>query len=280
MKKTLLTLLVLYFSLSPLSASAVNTQSLNLNGTNQYANIADASITGLGTFGDFTFEGWIKLDALPSVFSQIIAKGSGDDSGSEFLAYDFLVTSAGKLRITFTNGNFNNNNYMQYVTNDNIMATRTGAWTWVAVTRTGSTIKIYYRDIGGVVTEAAGANDGSVYTGTTFDNDRPFAVGALDGASMDLYYFDGRMTRVAVFSDVRTAGELTADSDPCTTISPSEGNLQGYWLFDNNLLDETANNNDLTGVNSPTFAVDVPACAVAGSSNDDDFMTWFISVFF
>jgi len=41
-------------------------------------------------------------------------------------------------------------------------------------------------------------------------------------------------------------------------IDPATAGLVGYWRFENNYLDETTNNNDLTASGSPVFSTDIP----------------------
>jgi len=88
-----------------------------------------------------------------------------------------------------------------------------------------------------------------------YDSTALFAIGAsLDASSDDENHFDGKADDIRVFNDIRTDNELLLYKD--VEISAGTPGLAAYWQLDSGVLDETANNNDLTLVNSPTYDTD------------------------
>lgn len=81
-----------------------------------------------------------------------------------------------------------------------------------------------------------------------------FLVGAT---GFDTETLDGQIDEVRVWKYHRTAAEILANKS--LELTGAEGSLVSYYKFNNDLLDAvTANNNDLTGVNDPSFSTRVP----------------------
>jgi len=73
-------------------------------------------------------------------------------------------------------------------------------------------------------------------------------------------YWDGNIDEVAIFDDVLTSGEVSTiyNSGTPTDIS-SHDHLIGYWRFENNTDDSSANSNAITLVNGASYdSGDVP----------------------
>lgn len=81
-------------------------------------------------------------------------------------------------------------------------------------------------------------------------------VGADKGASAIENYFDGLLDDVRVWSNVQTASQILINNQ--MQLTGSESGLQAYYKLNGALTDSTANANDLTGVNSPTYSTNVP----------------------
>jgi len=69
-------------------------------------------------------------------------------------------------------------------------------------------------------------------------------------------FFDGLMDEVRVWNDIRTATEIS--SNKSVEIATNSANLQAYYQLDNSASDSTANANNLTLRNSPTYSTTVP----------------------
>jgi len=97
-----------------------------------------------------------------------------------------------------------------------------------------------------------GTSSGS-YTSIS-DNTSAFAIGSQD---TDLgSYFNGQIDECRLWNIVRTVDEIYSYKD--VQISASTVGLVGYWQLNNDWADQTASNNTLTAVNTPTFTTDTP----------------------
>lgn len=219
----------------------MNTHSLDLeSGSTQYASIADASQTGLdlGT-GPFTIEAWIKLEST-GVYHTIAAKYEADDTDGYF----FHVNNAtNKLAMGCVAG----------ATSDSLAgntALSSGTWYHVTAVRDGTNLKIY---LNGVDDSASAVTDNARQVSTA----EPFHIGLTSvGYDATGRPLDGLIDEVRVWSVAKSEAQVQASMT--TELVGNEANLVGYWKLNNNYLDETANNNDLTATGSPVFSTDVP----------------------
>ena len=131
----------------------------------------------------------------------------------------------------------------------------TAQWYRFAVTWTAaSSLATFYQD--GV---SLGTSTGTLTA--IVNNTSLFAIGARFGAAGAAEKFlDGKVDDVRVWNDIRTASELSLYL--LVELIGTEANLQGYWQVDNSVSDSTANANNLTLVNTPSYdATDVPFSA-------------------
>jgi len=209
-----------------------NTHSLDLEASSsQYASITDASQTGLDITGDITIEAWIKLESDSSSYS-IVSKQDGSENG-------YALTYQGGSNDRFVFG-VSGTNKLSYTT----LSTET--WYHIASVYDASagTNDIYVNGV--ALTRMTGLP--TSITDTTADF--KFGKSTYDG------YFDGLIDEVRVWNDIRTVTEIADNYE--RELVGNEANLQGYWRLNNNYLDETSNNNDLTASGSPVFSTDVP----------------------
>lgn len=231
MKKFLI-ILILFF---PLLVSADNEYTIDFESDNdQSLSITDGSQTGLDLSGDFTFEAWINVETETQMM--ILAKYRGSNNQR---AYNFQWGStADRLQITISDDLTSAESYVA-TADSNISA---GTWYHVAVTFDASESEAkFYTD---------GSQTGNAVTGTMTsiaNSSEPFEIGVLNSTVVP---FDGKVDTLRVWSDVRTVQELNNNKDSCNV---PDSNLISEWWFENDLLDETANNNDLTNNNSATF---------------------------
>lgn len=228
-----------------------STHSLDLeSGSSQYAYITNANQTGIGVSGDFTIEAWVKPESYSSAGSVIASKDTFPASGND-RSYLFYImeggADTGKLSCVYwASGNSNETNFR--TTN---VATTLGTWTHIAVTVSVSTTTATFY-VNGV--SVASSKIGGTAT-TLANNAVNFNIGRRNGTST--LYFDGLIDDVRVWNDVRTAQEI--QDNYLVGLVGNEANLVGYWKFNNNYLDETSNNNDLTASGSPVFSsTDIP----------------------
>jgi hypothetical protein len=233
----------------------MNTHSLDLEkDSSQYAEADDSA--SLDIVGDISFEAWVKLESLPSANgASMNIMGKADHSITEY-SYLFYIYSDDKLVIYFWSGG-NSNTFVSasaIVTEDDL-----GHWIHLAATLDISEsdgCKIY-KDGSPV---SVGAKSG---TDTSINNtSAKFRIGTYKGVGQ---YFDGLIDEARLWNDVRTPTEISDNKS--IELDGDEAGLAAYFKLNNSYLDETANNNDLTAVNSPVFSEDVPFSGAAARTD-------------
>lgn len=227
-----------------------NTHSIDLeSSSSQFAFIDDVSQTGLDLTGDCTFEAWIKLEQLPSTKGSnmvILAKQNTNNTGS--YAYRVNLDTANKLASTFWDAS---NNASANLT-DSVFVSA-GEWIHIAVVMDVSvpSITIYKN---GTEVDSTMSTENATSIG---DNAYRFQIGTTNSDGSALWFFDGLIDEVRVWNDVRTPEEISDNFEK--ELIGNETNLVGYWKFNNDALDTTSNNNDLTLLGSPSYSTDVPS---------------------
>ena len=231
-----------------------NTHSLDLEATSsQYASIADASQTGLDLSGDFTIEGWIKIENAPSNSSQFIVT-KWDYGTPDYLSYALYYNdTSGTKTITIE------------ITQDGTSATRDrvswtqtltpGIWYHIAATcdisnAVATEFELYVngKSVGnGSVVDSYNAS--SIYNGAA-----RFSLSAQFSDDTPDSFFDGKLDNMRVWSDVRTASEIETNFQKETPADTT--NLVGHWKLNNDYTDASGNGNTLTASGSPVFATD------------------------
>ncbi len=213
-------------------------------GSNQYASISNASQTGLNLSTKGTIEAWVNFESLPNngIYQNIVSK----DAGGTNRSYSFrLFNSSGTYRLeglVYDGGNFDLYSYN--------WTPIVGVWYHVALTidvgnPSATTFEFFINGVSVGNGTAIVNNNLSAINNSTAS----FVIGRQDGIAS---YFDGLIEEVRVWNDVRTQAEIATNM--FTKLVPAnEANLVGYWRFENDYLDETANNNDLTSSGSPVF---------------------------
>lgn len=242
-------ILFLVFLLTATTAfAAANSHSTDLE-TSSAQYWSDTTTTNIAGTGDFTLDAMIKLEQLPSTASKIFGIiSSGGAGGAGPYPFSLRIVNDNKIYCAFADSG---GNFSQVITNAALGADDIGRWQRITctadVSAAGSGITIY---IDGVATSSTIAND----TGSSRVSTNDDVYVGLDtwGTSRE---FDGLLDEVAFYDAVVTPAAVC---DRAT----SDANLVSWWKFDNDATDETANANDLTGTNSPTFSTDIDdACA-------------------
>lgn len=219
-----------------------NTHSIDLEaGSSQFLDIADVSQTGLDLTTDLSFEAWVKIESAVSM--DILTKYEGAGNRSYVFRYDGSATTLN----FFKSADGSSNDTAESVSAD----LGTGTWHHVAMTYNDTTGDVkFYVD---------GSQQGATQnTGTSgiFNGAASFAIGCIEPDTAPSSFFDGLIDEVRVWSDVRTATEISDNHEK--ELVGNEAGLVGYWKLNNDLLDETSNNNDLTNNGSAVFSTDVP----------------------
>lgn len=228
--------------------SIPNSHSLDLEkDSSQYASIADASQTGLDITGNLSWECWIKPESLPAASGYMALVGK--DNGSTQRSWQtYIYNNAGTYEL-HTIISDNAGHYDDYGVPINLVA---GLATHLAGTITpgnasATTFEFFQNGISKGNGTSAISNNISAIANTS----AAFSIGARADGSLP---YDGLIDEVRIWDDIRTATEI---HDNIFNDVTGQSNLQGYWKLNNNYLDATANNNDLTASGSPVFSEDV-----------------------
>jgi hypothetical protein len=213
---------------------------LALNGTNQYAWVADTGTGGVYDLGTtLTMEAWVYPTETSSAMYIVATKVDSFQL--------FHIDGIWKYAFRPTGTNFG-------LGLNTLVPVRTNEWHHIAVTRSANTSSFYY--------------DGQLaYTGTgdvagssaLNDNTYPFVMGgkSYDGITFT-YPFKGSIDHFALFDVVRDATNVDSDMDSYLTTSTS--NLRAYYDFNegsgSTLINRTTSAtsaSDLTILGSPTW---------------------------
>ena len=235
--------LVAFLSVSNITyASNVASIDLELS-SSQYLSVADTA--SLSITGDITIEGWFKVEQLPSTAGSVFALVQKDAANR---SYSLNIITTNKLRMNY----FSNNSTVTTLdsTNAILVAGDVGNWVHIAITvDVSAQTAVMYKNGSSVAVTQTTTNATSIA-----DTNAPFTIGSIGAGTAQL--FDGLIDEVRVWSDIRTGTEISDNYEK--ELVGNEAGLVGYWKLNNDLLDETANNNDLTNNNSATFSTDVP----------------------
>ncbi len=220
-------------------------------GSTQYWSITDAAQTGLDLTGDFTLSVWVNLESLPSGDCLTPISKTNDGVGGSYVLR--ICDDTTDTLNSYTIGGGFDNHVQSW--GPSAATTYHIVWTY----ENGAKNYKYYID---------GAQLGSTFTGvnTSVNNTtQPFQIGATLITGTPSRKFDGVIDDVRVWSRELSSTEV-ADlyAEPCSFDNGT--NLEGWWLFDNDGTDQTANNNDLTNNNSATFTTGLYSCPASEST--------------
>jgi hypothetical protein len=213
----------------------------------QSASIADGAQTGLEiSGGTMTLEQWVKFttSAASAVFVSRWSATSG------FFCYNANYNGFARIRFRIADS-VGAQDYVEWTHTPTNGAWHHYAFVWdSALTLATGAMKFYLDG----VNFTTGFN---IITNNGINNVRdlnvPFTVGAFGDAASPI---DARMDEVRVWNTARTQPEIAGNMS--TQIPGGSAGLQGYWRFNSDPNDQTANNNDLTLNNGPTYSADVP----------------------
>ncbi len=202
----------------------------------------------LHTLSAITVEFWIKPTNV-TVAQQHPLGQWGYDTANRMMWID--ISTGGKLTFMYDSAG-NGTGTTRFVTDDDILTAEEGEWVHLAmaVDLAAKTATFYKNANSIAITKALDAGT-SIYNGTT-----NFVLGGRHSGTEYDAFQDGYMDEIRIWSDIRTGQEI--DDNMEEVISASESGLMLYLRAENDWLDETSNNYDLTPLNSPTFAADVP----------------------
>lgn len=240
---------------SPSGPTFSNVYSLQLNGTNQDANMGTgASINPDLHSTSMSLGGWVYLNNGSAVFA-----GNIDTPANGYKGFVFAggpLTGANDLEF-YANNSYSGNSV---AVRTDAGAYTTGAWHHIGVTMSGPSaaqVKFYV--------DGANVAVGHTYfdslTGSTVssqrlelgggDNNGPSFTGAgwLNGYMTQWFMIVGTALNASDWSSIYNAGH----PQTLASFSPTS-----WWQFQNNFTDSGSAGNNGSGVNSPTFTTFVP----------------------
>ncbi len=162
------------------------------------------------------------------------------------------ATQDGTLVTTATTqarlGISNDGTAFEYLT-QNLTTLTTGNWNRLSVAWTASTSTALFYLNGTLVGTSVG-------TKTTISSNVSLLYIGANKTSVVANFFDGKVDDIRVWSNVQTAAQILANNN--LQLTGGEGGLQAYYSLNNSANDVTANANNLTLVNTPTYSTDVP----------------------
>ena len=241
---------------------SLNTKSFR-NTSLQWASITDGDQTNLDFTGDFTFETWIKFNSLfaTSNYAGITGKFYGENRSWQILMYK--SGSISKLRVI----HFGQSEQSKLFTWSPSLDT----WYHLAVVFDITGDQDIECFVNGVSLGGAQATTNSVTT----DSSASVLFGNYATDFSSDYLMDGFLDETIYWNTARTQAQIQAEynSGNGKIYVGDEAGMVGYWRYEDDLLDETSNNNDLTNNNSGTFSTDIPF--VGGGSVNSNFLQFF-----
>ncbi|MBY0539776.1 hypothetical protein K2P56_05125 [Patescibacteria group bacterium] len=257
---TIAALLAAFF-INPFNVKAANTFSAQLDETSgQYFSVNDSP--SLSITGDISVEAWVKPESLvDGTTYYIAAKGTTN----AFNAWRFMVhwrNDVQKHSLAFTVDEDGTNNTVAYSYADVDMATYVGTWvhvaaTWDATTGT-STPRVYIN--GSEVASYIPPHSNDLNTNAIVDTNSPTYIG---NSPNETFNWDGKIDDVRIWNTERSPAQISSNYN--IELTGSESGLVAYWKFNNDAgEDSTANGNNLSDINGPTYSND-PAFIVDGA---------------
>lgn len=231
----------------------MNTKSTSLvRSSSQYWKRADTA--SLSITGDFTIEMWVKLTELPSTHSYhmyLFGKGGWGTDAQEGYRLGIHSTTD-TLRVYYSSAVNGSARSSMQSTDAFFDGDDVGVWVHVAVVVdvSAKTCVMYKNGV------SVGVSVNENAAGAVADNNDEATIGVYKYSSSYLNLFDGLIDEVRIWNDIRTQQEIQDNDD--VELDGDEAGLVAYWQFEDDGLDKTANNNDLTNINSATFSTSVP----------------------
>lgn len=223
-------------------------QSMNLNGSSQYATIADASQTGLDVDDkDFLVTGWVKLNALNAIqtlFAKVDTSHSNAGS-SGATGYDCIF-------------NTGSNGVLSFRTRSNVSGNQTASYKYPTDGRPHHVALVFKRGASGkcqIWIDGMRVVNFSSFT-ADMGNDGVFRMGASSGSGTS-QFLNGSLFAWHFYT--WPAGTMPVDYqniiDDVYNLKQTTytNGLVSIWKFDGDTTDSYGTNN-LTGTATPTFS--------------------------
>ena len=202
----------------------------------QYAEMARGETTdALALRDSITIEAWVKFESLPTGGNKMTFV-SRDENTTDNKGYYFRYVDGSPDTLQFGC----RDSAGAYVTASTNFTAVVGTWYHLAVThdKAAGTVQFFQ----------GGATLGSLVSGLATTRSEAsasdFRIGSENGVHTN--YFDGMISEVRIWSEVKAASEIAASMNK--ELTGIQNNLAGYWRFNNNYEDSSGNGNALTPV--------------------------------
>lgn len=248
--------LIICSLLSLYSISQSNTQSLLLDGANDYINIPNNSV--LNPTSEITLQAWIKANSWTPDISLNSNYIIGKDEWSTTPVTGYSIRSGGNGKLSF---NFASGVSWHTVVSASIMSTNT--WHYVTGTFDGSTLKIYID--GNLVGSTS-------FSGTINVSPEPVTIGKTPySGSSTPRFFDGKIDQVEIWNIALNQTQINQYME-CSPIG-NENGLIGFWNFEEGIgtttTDQTSNGNNGQLMSGTSWSADAQAICVTTSITDN-----------
>lgn len=232
-----------------------NTHSIVFNGSTQSAYANSALINPQGTF---SIEMWVKCNAeITSGEWQFMYC---ENSTTDWVGYLEYRYNGGTRQIV---GKASRWVVIGY---ESVYAVDLGTdWHHIAYTKNSSAGTLYLDGVQvGNITSPTDTDNGDTNVGNEF----MIGKGQTEATSTNINWFPGQIDDVRVWSDIRTAQEISDNMYP--ELVGDETGLTHYWKLNNNTTATTGTS--LTAEGTPTYSSDVPTRPVASGDTQGYFL--------
>ena len=230
---------------------ASNTHSIDFElSTPQYGHKSDTA--ALSITGDFTIEGWFKLEQLPGTAGSVFTPLAKWDSGASKRCYRLIFSSDNNIYVQYSDDGTAGANISTIRSDTGVVGGDVGVWRHiVAAVDVSAQTADFYKDtvsLGGTPTETGAA--------AVFDSDIDFTIAGELNSGAPASNYDGKMNNMRLYNDIRTAQEV-ADNWKTVLTNTGVDNLVDSWYY-NETHNSASGNANLTPVGAPSFGVDIP----------------------
>ncbi|MFZ4401776.1 MAG: LamG-like jellyroll fold domain-containing protein [Bacteroidales bacterium] len=248
MKKILLSCLFIAYAI--FSFAQTNTKSILFDGTNDSISVPNKAVLNPTTA--LSIEAWIKASSYgTNVWDNYIV--GKDDWSNASAGYSLRCGASGKLSFNFSSGG----GAWKEVVSTTMMPTN--VWTHVAATFDGTSLKIYINGVLSGSLSYSGAINPSTYN---------LNIGSVPYTAQGGRLFAGKIDQVEIWNKALSAAQVFQYMN-CPPLGTETG-LVAFWDFEagsgNTVTDLTANHNNGTMYNSPSWSTDAmpTSCGSSG----------------
>lgn len=227
----------------------MNTHAIDLvQDQKQLLSIDASSQRGLDLVGDFTIEMWVRLSSLPSESNVFPLVGKHDRVTSTG-GYEFYINTSNQLVVEYGD---DDSKLTMATSIFSFEKADVGEWHHIAVVAETKNVNVCFYVDGEKQKSFMQLDDAKSIQTNIF----PLLIGASLQNEYIENYFDGAINDLRIWSVARNVEEINENMKK--QLDGNEKDLQAYWKFNEDVLDQTENKNTLLKINDPKFIDEVP----------------------